>query len=215
MSRQRNRANKQSVRSHGLLVAVLVMVGLFASFLVYVKTRGDADSGTPRQVAAVDGEPTRGTSRQPKYDFYTDLPQRELVIPPPAQPEPPRAAAPPPEPSRRPDPPRQPEPPRQTPSQPAPPPQPAAPRETAPAQQATAASPRYLVQAGAFNLYSQADRARAQLNMLGIQARIEEGSRDGLPIYRVRIGPVSSDEADSINRRLSDNNIASIKLQAN
>lgn len=201
MSRNRKAANKNAVRSHGLLVATLVLIGVFASALVYIKTRSDAPPREPERVAAVDREPERGTSRQPKYDFYTDLPQREVVIPPPERPEPPRRV----EPPRQPDPPRQPEP------QP-PPRQAETPREP---QQATAASPRYTVQAGAFNLYSQADRTRAQLSMMGIQARIEEASRDGLPIYRVRIGPVSSAEADSLSRRLSDNNISSLKLQAN
>ncbi len=204
MSRQRSKRkipNKQAVRSHGLLVTLLVVVGVVASTVVYFKTRSDGATIERERLAAVpEASEERGTARRPKYDFYTDLPQRELVVPPPPPPE------------RRPAPP--PQAPRQT-AEPAPqpaaqPPQP--PRET---QQAAVASPRYMVQAGAFNLYSQADRTRAPLSILGIQARIEESSRDGLPIYRVRIGPLSESEADAISRRLSDNDIASLKMRAN
>ncbi len=204
MSRQRSKRkipNKQAVRSHGLLVTLLVVVGVVASTVVYFKTRSDGATIERERLAAVpEASEERGTARRPKYDFYTDLPQRELVVPPPPPPE------------RRPAPP--PQAPRQT-AEPAPqpaaqPPQP--PRET---QQAAVASPRYMVQAGAFNLYSQADRTRATLSILGIQARIEESSRDGLPIYRVRIGPLSESEADAISRRLSDNDIASLKMRAN
>ncbi len=198
-------ATKQTVRNQGLLVTLLVIVGVIASTVVYFKTRSDgAAIERERVVAAPEASEERGTARRPKYDFYTDLPQRELIVPQPAAPEPTVV--------QPPEPPRQtadqtPAPPRQTAE---PPQQPA--RET---QQAAVASPRYVVQAGAFNLYSQADRARANLSMLGIQAQIEEGSRDGLPIYRVRIGPLSASEADAISRRLSDNDIASLKMRAN
>jgi cell division protein FtsN len=189
------------VRSHGLLVTLLVLVGVVASTVVYFKTRSDGAAIERERLAAVpEVSEERGTARHPKYDFYTDLPQRELVVP---QPPPPEQR-----PAETPESPRQdPETTEQRTAQPE-----TQPRET---QQATAASPRYLVQAGAFNLYSQADRARASLSILGIQARIEEGSHDGLPIYRVRIGPVSESEADSISRRLSNHDIASLKMRAN
>lgn len=204
MSRQRrqgNNPNKQAVRSHGLLVTLLVLVGVVASTVVYFKTRSDGAAIERERLAAVpEASEERGTDRRPKYDFYTDLPQRELVVP---QPPPPEQR-----PAETPESPRQdPETTQQRTAQPE-----TQPRET---QQATAASPRYLVQAGAFNLYSQADRARANLSILGIQARIEEGRHDGLPIYRVRIGPVSESEADSISRRLSNHDIASLKMRAN
>ncbi|MDX1605937.1 MAG: SPOR domain-containing protein [Candidatus Competibacterales bacterium] len=203
-------ARKQSIRSNGLLVLTLVLIGLFASFLVYLKTESDAP---PAPVTAAAPPASRAEAQpetlperpQPKYDFYNDLPQRELVIEREAPP-PPARKPPEPTPEKTPEPDRtaQQQPREPTPSRPEPEP-----------QQQAAAGGRYLIQAGAYKLYSQADRARARLAMLNIDARIEQATSNGLPIYRVRIGPLSASEADSVSRRLSNNDIQSFRLRAN
>lgn len=214
MSSKRNSASKQQVRSHGLAVVTLVLVGLFASALVYIKTNREVPAENT-QIAARADDAGQPTENRPKYEFYNELPRRELKVEPPQAP---RQAEPPPrqqqaeqqrpsqeqetanrEPERR-EPPRS-EPPRRE----SPPPQ----------QQAAAAGSRYVVQAGAYTLYSQADRARARLAMLGVDARIEEGTSNGLPIYRIRVGPMSNTDADALRQRLRSNNIESIALKVN
>lgn len=216
MNGKRNSSNKQQIRSHGLAVMTLVLVGLFASALVYIKTNREAPpAADDTQVAArADAEPP--SENRPKYEFYTELPRRELKIEPPAQE--PRQASPPlaqPPPAQR-------QPPRETVrSEPAPrsePPRNETPRRESPSPpppQATADGSRYVIQAGAYTLYSQADRARARLAILGINARIEEGTSNSLPIYRIRIGPMSNAEADSLRQRLRSNDIESIALKVN
>lgn len=217
MSRKRTSPHKQRVRSHGLVVTTLVLVGVFASFLVYLKT----NRTVPEPPAAADDEPQQVAIRdtdsnvlQPKYDFYSELPKRELVIerdaeksPAPRRPEPERKAQQ-----------REPEKPRSKPepkSQPKPQSQPE-PRREEPVRTATATSAsRYVVQAGAYTLYSQADRARARLAMLGVQARIEEGQSQGRTVYRLRVGPMSDAEADALRRRLRANDIESLALKVN
>lgn len=215
MSSKRNGVNKQQVRSHGLAVVTLVLVGLFASALVYIKTSREVPPpAEDTQVAARTDDAGQPTENRPKYEFYNELPRRELKVEPPPEP---RRAEPPPrqqaeqqrpsqereaarrEPERR-EPPRN-EPPRRE----SPPPQ----------QQAAASGSRYVVQAGAYTLYSQADRARARLAMLGIDARIEEGTSNGLPIYRIRVGPMSNTDADALRQRLRSNDIESIALKVN
>lgn len=211
MSGKRNSSNKQQIRSHGLAVVTLVLVGLFASALVYIKTNRDTPpAADDTQVAArADAEPP--SKNRPKYEFYTELPRRELKIEPPAQ-EPSQARSPPAQP-----PPAQRQPPRET-ARSEPPPRNETPRRESPSPpppQATADGSRYVIQAGAYTLYSQADRARARLAILGISARIEEGTSNGLPIYRIRIGPMSNAEADSLRQRLRSNDIESMALKVN
>jgi cell division protein FtsN len=206
VSSKRNSSNKQQVRSHGLAVVTLVLIGLFASALVYLKTSRDAPpaSAGTRVAARTDSEQPVDQNR-PKYEFYTELPRRELKIEPP------------PEPSRQ-QPVQERQPPAQQTARSEPEPARSEPRRepsSPPQQQATAAGSRYVIQAGAYTLYSQADRARARLAMLGVTARIEEGTSNGLPIYRIRIGPMGNAEADSLRQRLRSNNIESIALKVN
>jgi cell division protein FtsN len=208
VSGKRNSSNKQQVRSHGLAVVTLVMIGLFASALVYIKTSRETPSVPDNTQTAARADAEQPTENRPKYEFYNELPRRELKIEPPQesnQTRQPAAQQPPAQQTARSEPP---------PARSEPPP---ARRESSPPpqQQATAAGSRYVIQAGAYTLYSQADRARARLAMIGVNARIEEATSNGLPIYRIRIGPMSNAEADSLRQRLRSNNIESMALKVN
>jgi hypothetical protein len=81
------------VRRHGLLVIMLILVGLFGGLLAYIK--GDrtretpvaaalpvtpATPVTPPAPAVVTSTPTMPESFKPKYDFYTELPKRQVDI---------------------------------------------------------------------------------------------------------------------------------------
>ncbi len=194
--------HKAQVRSHGLLVTTLVLIGLFASFLVYIRghdgghpvARGHHAASRPQSAAAAHQQP------KPKYDFYQELPKRQVEVPG-EQPSPKTAAA-------------KPE-------------SAAKPAKTTSAKTSTSAGSGaarsasqqpagdkdYALQAGAFRLYSQADRVKARLALLGIEAHIDGGESGGSSIYRVRIGPLSDSAADAMRHRLSAKHITSIKLK--
>ena len=56
----------------------------------------------------------------------------------------------------------------------------------------------YVLQAGSFSEYSDADRRRAELGLLGIESRIQRVTIDDRTFHRVRIGP--TDDLDELNR---------------
>jgi cell division protein FtsN len=105
---------------------------------------------------------------KPKYDFYTLLPEKEVVIPDAelqarAQAEAVRRAA-----------------------------TATAPNPTTPAPAAatdSAADGRYLIQAGAFRNGDDADALKARIALTGEVARIETADINGVTVYRVRMGP--------------------------
>lgn len=73
----------------------------------------------------------------------------------------------------------------------------------------TASTPRYYLQAGAFQNPNDADNLKAQLAMLGIEAVIQTGEVGGKGVFhRVRVGPFSAmDEADRTRSLLTQNKI--------
>lgn len=80
-----------------------------------------------------------------------------------------------------------------------------------PAREATA----YLLQVGSFRLYSEADRLKARLALLGVESSIQKViMANDETWHRVRVGPMSSyRKIDSLRRRLNSNNISSIILK--
>lgn len=66
----------------------------------------------------------------------------------------------------------------------------------------------YVVQAGAFPAFAEADKVKARLALLGIVAEIQSAEADGRTFHRVRIGPI--DDLGQLNRlrvRLRQNRI--------
>jgi cell division protein FtsN len=117
---------------------------------------------------------------KPKYDFYTLLPEKEVVIPDAELDAQARAEA-------------------------AKPPTPVmvapvgttmpgtdsastAPTDTA-APSASTAGPRYLIQAGAFRGSAEAEALKAQIALTGEVARVEVAQINGNTVHRVRMGP--------------------------
>jgi len=94
-NRQRRR---QNVRRNGLLVMTLVLIGLFGGLLAYIK--GDRNQSPAASTVAAPAQPpapiatpaapkaaapelaSEPASTRPKYDFYTELPKRQVEIPP-------------------------------------------------------------------------------------------------------------------------------------
>ena len=55
----------------------------------------------------------------------------------------------------------------------------------------------YVLQAGSFSEYADADRRRAQLALQGIESKIQRVTIDDRTYHRVRIGPI--DDLDELN----------------
>ena len=216
---------RQQVRYHGLLVIILVLVGMFGSLLAYIGKYRPATpaepsvkaQSTPKSPAEPSASATVG---KPKYDFYTVLPQRQVVISkdevkeraPTKQQEAQTAST---------DKVSTKQPPPTATVKPTPPPAPTkvATRAASTAEQAAlppAQSKRaYFVQVGSFRNYAEADRRKASVAFLGISARIEAGTgTDGSPLHRVRIGPIKDqDQLQALLQRLQENNIPSVTVR--
>lgn len=67
---------------------------------------------------------------------------------------------------------------------------------------------RFLLQAGAFKSAEDADSMRAQLGMLGLDARIFPVEQGGQTLHRVRLGPYGRlDDVNRVRKLLADNSI--------
>lgn len=70
-------------------------------------------------------------------------------------------------------------------------------------------SAKYLLQAGAFGNAADAEAVKARLALTGMVARVEAGSANGKPVFRVRLGPyASASDLAAAKRQLADNGIA-------
>lgn len=200
-----------------------LLVGLFVAFLVFIKQQAPSEPpdffqesllppveetrpGTTAESRAdttAENRPDSGeeTSQvpppppKPRFDFYTLLPEMEVIVPdeevapptaPPIQhPAPASKAVAPPEPAS-----------------------PAAP--TTPAKTVTLAE-TYLLQVGSFRNGEQAERFKAELALLGLETSIQKVTIDNKDTYhRVRVGPFhDTNSLNNARSRLSKQGIES------
>lgn len=166
-------------------------IGLFVALLVYLKdaptpetvtaapsisvTKGMQDT---REVRKPDAEEIPAPPR-PRFDFYTLLPELEVVVP-----EEEISG-------------------KRTPES----------REAAP--KAMAEDGRFILQAGSFRKFEEADRLKASLALLGVQAHIQKVEVNDDTWHRVRIGPITNlAEINDIRSRLKANDIDTMLLKA-
>ncbi len=78
-------------------------------------------------------------------------------------------------------------------------------------------SGQYILQAGAFKTFKQADQLKAKLALIGVQANIETVKiNDAVAWHRVRLGPFGKlDEVNTVRYRLQDNDIDTVVLKVN
>lgn len=161
-------------------------IGLFVALLVYLEDRpGPAPARpaisviTPEQAApAAKPAAQQESSRPPKprFDFYTLLPELEVVIPEGDYTVKEQGA-----------------------------------EKPAPVEQPGS----YILQAGSFRKFEEADRMKASLALLGVHARIQRVQVNNDTWHRVRIGPY--DDLNTLNEvraRLREHNIETMLVKA-
>lgn len=189
-------------------------VGVFVMLLMNLQPGGDAVKRNKAESArASQAQPKSAAQSQqpskPKYDFYTLLPESEVIVPP--------DALPPPAPAQ----------PAVTPEQAAkidaaralaalngetPPPAP----PVAPAPTVTQAplSTQFFLQAGSFRRKDDAESVRAQITLLGQSVRVESGRVREETWYRVLVGPFANREQLAVSQKaLSANGFGNLLLQ--
>jgi len=66
----------------------------------------------------------------------------------------------------------------------------------------------YVIQAGAFPSFAEADKVKARLALLGVVAEIQQAETNGTVFHRVRIGPIENlDRLNQLRSRLKQNRI--------
>jgi len=153
-----------------------------------------APQAAPAAEPAPPAEAAEPAAPETRFDFYTLLPEREVIVPDQYQVNP--APAPAPKPAAA------------TPAATG-----AVPAQPAPAP-AAAGGEVYLLQAGSFRGSAEAERRRAQIEALGLPARIESVAANGDTWYRVQAGPFTSSERLAAARsRLSAAGIDTLLLR--
>ena len=183
MAASKRQAKRSGGNNGGMPAWLWAFIGLALGLVIagyfflgdYWKNR-NADQPTPNPSAVapatrsedpVAQEPTE--KPKPKYDFYTLLPEKEVLIPDAelqaqADAEAKRNAAPKP-PVNAPD------------------------LVTATPETSAPVEVRFLIQAGAFKNPDEADNLKAKIALTGEVARIESADINGTTVYRVRLGP--------------------------
>lgn len=175
------------------------------------RDRGETRASTTNKPTQA---PTTTPAQRPKYEFYTLLPESEVSTPSNAQPAPVTTPTPAPV----------------TPEQAAkidqaraeaalagqvPPPAPPV-VQPAPAvkPEASAPSSQFYLQAGSFRQSTEADRVRAQILLLGQNARIEASKVNNDTWHRVMIGPFSSrEQMNAAQRELAGSGFSNLLPQ--
>ena len=200
-----------------LWMAIGLTVGAFIVFLMKLEPgKGDDVKRVKQeQQKATQVEQANKTApsptqpAKPKYDFYTLLPESEVIVPPDAVPE------------------KTPPTPQTAPVVPVTPAE-AAKIDTARAQAAlsgvtpppappvikAAAVTKFFLQAGSFRKQADAERVRAQIILLGQTATVEAGTVKDETWYRVLVGPFTNrDQLTVAQKQLAGSGFNNLLLQ--
>ena len=162
-----------------LITAIIIAV---AVFLVYLRGTGSEQvnlqqasqtlpnkTGVEKEVPPKEAQKAevKSAPKMPQFDFYTILPEKEVVVP---EYEIKTRA-----------------------------------REE---RVGKAKETHYLMQAGSFKVFKEADRLRAKLALMGIESKVEKAKVGSVNWYRVKMGPyVQTDSVNAIRARLRKNGI--------
>jgi cell division protein FtsN len=166
-----------------------LLVGVFVSGLVWLKLTPSGPQ-VPQQASATKQRPVAAKSEKakqpetpkPRFDFYTILPEMEVVVPDPVD-------------------------------------EPAVTKKVDKAEVAAAATPEdssvgYMLQMGSFRKYGDADRLKASLALVGIQAEIQRVNIKGGDVFhRVRSGPYGRAQVNALRAKLKQKKISSLVIK--
>ncbi len=95
------------------------------------------------------------------------------------------------------------------------PPEPKTPEVAAEAKPASSDPFIYFVQAGAYRTTEEAQAQRAKTALLGLDTKISERDQGGRTVYRVRVGPLDTAEAERVRAKLEAAHIdsATVRVQ--
>ena len=179
MARRKKRSTAKS--SSAIPAWIWLTLGILIGLGIAMFTRSNV--GNVEQVATP-SEPaiTKEPETKRKFDFYTLLPELEIVIPQ-----------------------EESQPPKQKPT--------ASP--TATSKQQTDYKGGYLLQAGSFQQFNEADSLKARLALIGVEANIQSVEVNKTKWHRVQIGPSNDRNAlEKLRKRLKSSQIDTILLQA-
>lgn len=158
---------------------IIILVGAFAAFLIYLRSSEQSGEKTPPATqVVVKSQPPKPNPKprkpfEPTFDFYTILPEQEVVV---SEPEIKTRA-----------------------------------REESIGKSKDA---QYVIQAGSFRNRQDAEKVKAQLTALGIEAKIEAAKNGTTTWHRVKIGPLSKmTKVDAIRSRLHAQGIDAVVMQ--
>ena len=198
MAQARRRA-RQAGSGGGLpgwaMLTIGLIIGLFVAFLVYLDDLQEPPTAAVRQAdeenpdrPSVAGAEAAGEAAEdkPRFEFYSILPELEVVVPD----EPGTPAERPPESEDRPG------------------------DAAGTGAPAPAAPGTFYLQAGSFQKADQADRMKARIALLGLDVEIQSVSINGERWHRVRVGPYTEKKTlRSAQQRLRDNDIDYLVLR--
>jgi len=177
--KKRSTAKSSSIIPAWIWLTLGILIGL--GIAMFTRSNGryveDQQASAPSQPAIT----TEPKTKQ-KFDFYTLLPELEIVIPH-----------------------EETKPPKQKPSTTNP--------DTK--KQTTGYKGGYLLQAGSFQQFNEADSLKARLALIGVQANIQSVEVNKAKWHRVQIGPSNDRQAlEDLRKRLKSSQIDTILLQA-
>lgn len=161
-------ATRSKANSKGMPASILLGTGFIAGILSTVlvfNAIGERD--VAKVAAAPKSEPKKAavskTETTTKFDFFTVLPEREVIVPDETPPPKPKSKV-------------------------------VTTDNTAsrPADKRFQSDERYILQAGSFRSNEDADRRRAQILLLGLDAKVESVQANGDLWHRVYVGPFQS-----------------------
>ncbi|SDU27834.1 SPOR domain-containing protein [Halopseudomonas salegens] len=164
-----------------------LIIGVFATLLLQLEPGNQSvqRDRTPPRPAVQPAQPNPPPRSETRYEFYTLLPESEVMVPESAVPEKPASTA-----ETRDD-------------------------ETSESSAPAPSDTRFFLQAGSFRQQSDADRVRAQILLLGLSVQLEPARlNDGDTWYRVQVGPFHDREKlNQAQSMLAGNGFDNLLLQ--
>lgn len=180
----RNSAPKKSMPWGPMFLSFAV--GAFIMFLLHIKDNPTVV--TPEKKAIEKKVSKNKNGVEPTFEFYTLLPEMEVVVETPKKTQAPVITL------------------------------PTTPTENTDKQSTDKAVDKvsYLLQVGSFRKAADADAYKAKLAFLGVESRVQTVTIDNKDTWhRVQIGPViGRDKADALQKQLKENSIESLLMRA-